>query len=164
MATSPIAARMAAGAAAAAVSLGVTQLVGTVFSPAADARNAVGTAVINLTPGPVKEWAIQTFGTSDKTFLTIMVVLVAAAVCAVAAIWERARVPWGSLAVGVAGVAGCLAVLAQPGAGPIDVIPTVIGTACGIGAMRLLTAAPTPDTPETGAPDPNRRRSLLTLG
>lgn len=160
----PTAARMGAGVAAAAVSLGVTQLVGTVFSPAADARNAVGTAIINLTPGPVKEWAIQTFGTSDKTFLTIMVVVVAAALCALAAIWERSRIPLGSLALGAAGVAGGLAVLAQPGAGPVDLIPVAIGTACGIGTMRLLTAAPKPHTRDASAPDPTRRRSLLTLG
>ena len=157
---------MGAGLAAAAVSLGVTQLVSTVFSAAADARNAVGTAIINLTPGPVKEWAIQTFGTSDKTFLTIMVVLVAAALCAVAAIWERSRIPLGSLMVGVAGVAGAMAVLAQPGAGPVDVIPVAIGTVCGIATVRLLTAAPKPDSSQDDEhqPDTGRRRSLLTLG
>lgn len=154
-------ARIAAGLAAAAVSLGVTQILASVFSPAADARNAVGTAVINLTPGPVKEWAIQTFGTNDKTFLTIMVVVVVAAVCAIAAIWENSRIPWGSLVIGAAGAAGCAAVLAQPGAGPADLIPTVVGTACGIATMRLLTRA----APERVAgTDPARRRSLLTLG
>ena len=57
---------MGAGIASAAVALGVTQLIAAFFSPAADARTAVGTSVINLTPGPVKEWAIQTFGTNDK--------------------------------------------------------------------------------------------------
>lgn len=164
MATSTIAARMGAGLAAAAVSLGVTQLVATFFSPAADARNAVGTSVINLTPGPVKEWAIQTFGTADKLFLTVMVVVVVAALCAVAAIWERSRIPLGSLVIAAAGVAGCLAVLAQPGAGPADLIPTVIGAACGIGTVRLLTAEPNHETSPDRAPDPTRRRSLLTLG
>jgi DMSO/TMAO reductase YedYZ molybdopterin-dependent catalytic subunit len=158
MPTSPIGSRAGAGLAAAAVALGVTQLAATLFSPAADARNAVGTAVINLTPGPVKEWAIQTFGTSDKTFLTIMVVVVVAALCAVAALWERSRIPWGSLGIGAAGLAGCLAVLAQKGAGPADLIPTVTGAVCGIGAMRLLTAVPQEET------DTARRRSLLTLG
>jgi hypothetical protein len=36
--------------------------------------------VVNLTPGPVKEWAIQTFGTADKLFLSVMVLVVIAAV------------------------------------------------------------------------------------
>lgn len=155
---------MGAGLAAAAVLLGVTQLASTVFSPAADARNAVGTAVINLTPGPVKEWAIQTFGTSDKTFLTIMVVVGAIALCALAAFWERSRIPLGSLVVGAAGVAACLAVLAQPGARPADLIPTVIGTACGIWAMRLLTAERKDQAAPDAEPDNGRRRSLLTFG
>ena len=158
MARPPIARRMGAGLAAAAVSLGVIELLAGFFSPAADARNAVGTSVINLTPGPVKEWAIQTFGTADKVFLTVMIVALTAALCAVAAIWERPRIPWGSLAVGTAGVVGCLAVLNQPGAGPADLVPTVVGAACGIGTLRLLTAEPEHETDHT------RRRSLLTLG
>ena len=154
-------ARMAAGLAAAAVALGVTQVLAVFFSPAADARTAVGTAVINLTPGPVKEWAIQTFGTADKTFLTVMVVVVVAALCSVAAIWERTRIPLGSLTVMAAGAAGSLAVLAQPGARPIDIVPTVLGAICGVIALRVLTAA----APRSGSgPDPDRRRSLLTLG
>jgi DMSO/TMAO reductase YedYZ molybdopterin-dependent catalytic subunit len=162
MSPTPIGARMGVGLAAAAVSLGVTQAVAAFFSPAADARTAVGTSVINLTPGPVKEWAIQTFGTANKTFLTIMVVVALGAILAVAAIWERSRIPLGSLAITAAAAAGALAVLAQPGAGPADLIPTVIGAACGIGAMRLLTR-PASEPASEGA-DPGRRRSLLTLG
>ena len=47
-----------AGVAAAAVALGVTGLLAVPFGPAADARTAVGSAVIDLTPGPVKMPAI----------------------------------------------------------------------------------------------------------
>ena len=64
---------MLAGIAAAAVALGVTELVAVAFGPQADARTAVGSAVIDLTHGPVKEWAIQTFGTADKLALSILV-------------------------------------------------------------------------------------------
>ena len=131
---------MGAGLAAAAVALGVTQLAATFFSPAADSRTAVGTTVINLTPGPVKEWAIQTFGTADKMFLTVMVIVVVGALAAVSAIWERSRIPLGSIVIAAAGLLGCLAVLTRPGAGPIDVIPTVLGTAGGIAVLRLLTS------------------------
>jgi hypothetical protein len=106
--------RMGAGVAAAAVALGVAQLLAVFFSPAADARTAVGTAVINLTPGPVKEWAIQTFGTADKLFLSVMVIVVIGILAAVAAIWERSRIPVGSLAILAGAVAGSAAVLARP--------------------------------------------------
>ena len=43
--------RMLAGIAAAAVALGVTQLLAVAFGPQADARTAIGSAVIDLTPG-----------------------------------------------------------------------------------------------------------------
>ena len=157
---------MSAGLAAGAVALGVTQLAAVLFSPAADARTAVGTSVINLTPGPLKEWAIQTFGTNDKTFLTVMVVVVISALIAVAAIWERARIPLGSLALAAGGLAGSLAVLSQPGSSVVDLIPTVLGMLCGIAALRLLTRAPAAAGGDTDAPAPDteRRRSLQTLG
>ena len=132
--------RMSAGVAAAAVGLGVAQLLASFFSPAADVRTAVGTAVVNLTPGPAKEWAIQTFGTADKLFLAVMVILVIAALAALAARWERSRVPLGSLFFVAAGVIGCAAVLARPGASPADLIPTLVGIGSAIAVLRLLTS------------------------
>lgn len=165
MAQTSIGARMAAGAVAAAVALGVTQLAAAFFSPAADARTAVGTSVINLTPGPVKEWAIQTFGTNDKTFLTVMVVVVITALIALAAVWERARI--GTLALLGAGVVGGLAVLNQPGAQVVDLIPVALGTACGVGALRLLSRQPADEPAADGVAkqaEPGRRRSLQALG
>ena len=152
----PVSARMGAGVAAVAVALGVTQLLAAFFSPAADARTAVGTAVIDLTPGPAKEWAIQTFGTADKLFLSVMVLLVIGVIAAATAIWERSRVPLGSLAILAAGVAGCAAVLSVTGARLPDVIPTLVGTALGIVVLRRLTRPRSNDT------DTDRRRSLLT--
>lgn len=148
---------MGAGVAAAAVALGTTQLLAAFISPAADARDAVGTAVVNLTPGPVKEWAIQTFGTADKLFLTVMILVVIAALTAVSAIFERSRVPLGSLAIAAAAVAGSAAVMARPGATPLDVIPTVVGAVVGIVVLRALTRG--------GDAEPNeqRRRSLLGM-
>lgn len=161
--------RMGAGIAAAAVSLGVGQLLAVFFSPAADARTAVGTAVINLTPGPVKEWAIQTFGTADKLFLSVMVIVVIAALAAVAAIWERSRIPTGTLAILAGAVAGSVAVLALPGARTFDIIPTLVGAMCGIAVLRLLTSGRikeerTTASMEAAGVDPGRRLSLVTLG
>jgi hypothetical protein len=169
---------MGAGVAAAAVGLGVAQLLASFFSPAADVRTSVGTAVINLTPGPAKEWAIQTFGTADKLFLSVMVVAVVAALAAVAARWERSRIPVGSLAFVVAGLAGCAAVLARPGAGPADLVPTVVGVGGSIAVLRLLTSGRIRDDAAAAADgvdgvdgddacdrvDGGRRLSLATFG
>src|SRR3954447_23286093 len=102
-------ARMLAGVAAAAVALGVPELLAVAFGPQADARTAVGSAVIDLTPGPVKEWAIQTFGTADKLFLTVVVLGVIILIAAVTARWETRRAPVGSAAIVAAGFVGCAA-------------------------------------------------------
>jgi len=159
---------MLAGIAAAAVALGVTQLVAVAFGPQADARTAVGSAVIDLTPGPVKEWAIQTFGTADKLALSILVLGVIALIAAVTARWETRRVPVGSAAIVVAGILGGAAVLSRAGASWADVAPAVVGTACGVAVLRLLTSGRWTDEPESAevpdSPDRGRRLSLVTLG
>jgi len=183
MADASTGSRAGAGIAAAAVGLGVAQLLATFFSPAADVRTSVGTAVVNLTPGPVKEWAIQTFGTADKLFLSVMVLVVIAAVAAFTARWERSRIPLGSLAILAGGAAGCAAVLARPGAGLADLIPTLAGVACAVAVLRVLTSGRFSDheqrvdradgadvvdsvdaTDAVDRVDGGRRLSLVTLG
>jgi DMSO/TMAO reductase YedYZ molybdopterin-dependent catalytic subunit len=162
--------RMMAGIAAAAAALGVTQLIAVAFGPQADARTAVGSAIIDLTPGPVKEWTIQTFGTADKLFLSVLILGVIALIAAVTARWETRRVPVGSIAIVVAGILGCAAVLSRAGATPADIVPTVIGTVCGVAVLRLLVSGRFADASESGdsrdsdAPDRGRRLSLVTMG
>jgi DMSO/TMAO reductase YedYZ molybdopterin-dependent catalytic subunit len=132
--------RMVSGTAAAATALGAAQLAAIPFGSAADALNAVGSAVIDLTPGPVKEWAIQTFGTADKLFLSVTIVVVIVALAAVAGVVEQQRVPIGSIAIVAGGAAACAAIISRPGATVVDVIPTIVGTCCGVAALRMLTA------------------------
>lgn len=164
-----------AGLAAAAVALGVAEIVAVPFGPEADARTAVGSAVIDLTPGPVKEWAITTFGTADKLLLTVVIIAIIAGLAAVTAPWETRRRPIGSVVIGLAGVLGCAAVLSRPGAGWAAILPTVLGAVCGIAVLRLLSsgrfrdhepAAPADQSTDDGADevDPGRRWSLIALG
>lgn len=151
--------RMIAGVAAAAVSLGVAQLVGIPFGTRADARSAIGSVVVDLTPRPVKEWAIQTLGSLDKLFLAVVVLVVIATIAAIAGTLETRRRPFGSAAIAAAGVLGCLAVLSRPGATALDTVPTVAGAACGVATLRWLSRRPRPDH----EPDAGRRR-LVVLG
>ncbi|HEX3288090.1 MAG TPA: molybdopterin-dependent oxidoreductase [Mycobacterium sp.] len=163
--------RAMAGIAAAAVALGVTQLAAAFVGPASDSRTAVGSTVVDLTPGAVKEWAITAFGTADKLFLTIAVIAVIAVVAAVVASRETRRVPVGSAVIVLAGIAGCAAVLSRAGATIVDIVPTVIGTVCGVAVLRLLASGRFTDdaekpgeSDEPGVPDRGRRLSLITLG
>lgn len=155
---------MLAGLAAAAVALGVTQLLAVAFGPQADARTAVGSVVIDLTPAPVKEWAIATFGMADKLFLSVAVLGVIALVAALTAALESRRVPVGSIAIALAGAAGCAAVLSRAGATLADVVPTLVGTACGVAVLRLLVSGRFTDPPPEDRAEPGRRLSLLALG
>lgn len=170
MATAPSNERMIAGVAAAAVSLGVAQLVDIPFGARADARTAIGSAVVDLTPGPVKEFAIQTLGSLDKLFLAIAVLVTIATIAAIAGTLETPRRPLGSAAIAAAGVLGCIAVLSRQGATALDTIPTIAGTACGVAALRLLTrrSRPGPGDPadqdnpaDQDEPDAGRRRLFM---
>jgi DMSO/TMAO reductase YedYZ molybdopterin-dependent catalytic subunit len=149
--------RMLVGIAAAAVALGITQLVAVPFGPGADARNAVGSAIIDATPGPVKEWAIQLFGTADKLFLSLMVLVVVGVIGAIAARWETRRAPVASIVIVVTAIVGCAAVVSRPGATLVDVIPTLVGMCCGVAVLRLLLARPVGHDTDSERPDTGRR-------
>lgn len=161
--------RMISGVAAASVALGVAQLIGIPFGARADARAAVGSAVVDLTPGPVKEWAIQTLGSMDKLFLGVVVLIVIAAIAAIAGTFETRNRPFGSVAIVAGGVLGCVAVLSRSGATAVETIPTIVGAVCGVAALRWLTrrsqseAQPGDIAGSDDEPD-TRRRSLLALG
>lgn len=159
--------RMLAGVAAASVALGVAQLVSIPFGGRADARTAVGSAVVDLTPGPVKEWAIQTLGTLDKPFLAVMVLVAVATLAAIAGTLETRRRPLGSAVIAAGGVLGCAAVLSRQGTTALDTVPTIAGTACGVLVLRMLTRrlGPGTDDPDdtTNQVDAGRRR-LIVMG
>ncbi len=170
MAVAPSNERMIAGVAAATVAVGVAQLVGIPFGARADARAAIGSVVVDLTPGPIKEWAIQTLGSLDKLFLAVVMLVAIATIAAIAGTLETRRRPLGSAVIAAAGVLGCIAVLSRQGATALDTIPTVAGAACGVAALRLLTRRFWPelagpkdpeDTADHDEPDAGRRRLVM---
>ena len=168
MAVAPSNERMIAGVSAAAMSLGVAPLVSIPFGAQADARAAIGSVAVDLTPGPVKEWAIQSLGSLDKLFVAIVVLVVIATIAAIAGNLETRHRPVGSAVIAAAGVLGCIAVLSRQGATSLDTIPTVAGAVCGVAALRFLTRRfwPDPKDPADGAADePDaRRRTLVVFG
>ncbi|MEV0079482.1 molybdopterin-dependent oxidoreductase [Nocardia neocaledoniensis] len=130
--------RAVAGIVAAAMVLGVAELVAAVVGAESAPAYALGATVVDHTPDGLREWAIQTFGTNDKTVLFVCMGVVAVIVAALAGVLERrTRLVGSALFV----VFGLLA--AAIGAGRIGgisgALPAVIGTAAGVLALRGLT-------------------------
>jgi hypothetical protein len=169
MAVAPSLQRMIAGIAAAFAALGVAQLVRIPFGARADVRVAIRSIALELTPGPIKEWAIQTLGSLDKLSVTVVVLAMIATVAALAGTLETQRRPLGSVAIAATGALGCIAVLLRHGATALDTIPTIAGTVCGVVVLRMLTRRPRPaqgdqhDSAVHDEPDAGKRR-LVMLG
>lgn len=153
-----------AGALAAAVALGFAELAAGLLG-AQSLILAVGSVVVDVTPGPVVKAAIEALGTNDKLFLITSVTLASiglgAALGPLAARWFEA----GIAALVAFGVVGFLAVSRNPAASA-NASVIVAGTAvlAGIVALRALlsasTAAPAPiEVPGRGTAD---RRRFLT--
>jgi len=126
----------------AAVALGVGQLMagltGSVGSPVV----AVGGVSIDLTPPPVKDFAISTFGSHDKTALVTGILVLLAAFAALIGVAAVRRFRYGVAGLAVFTAIGLGAALSRPTAGAADALPSLVGGAAGLFAMwRLVRAA-----------------------
>ncbi|GAB3073787.1 sulfite oxidase [Intrasporangium mesophilum] len=121
---------------------------------------AVSEAFIDRTPPWLKNFAVSTFGTNDKRALLVGVVVVLTLVCAGIGILARRRLSLALAAFAVLGVVGVGAVLSRPGSGPVDMLPTVVGTVAGLWFLsRSASSAGTDDPAGASAPPsaPTRR-------
>ena len=139
----------------------VASLLNTASSPVL----AVGSQVIDLTPTPMKEWAIARFGSNDKRVLIGSVMGGVLVLAAVAGLLARRRFAYGAaLQLVLVGVAAFTA-LHRPAAEPLDVVPSLATAVAGVGALWLLdrraTRVPLPITESAG---PSRRGVLVTAG
>jgi DMSO/TMAO reductase YedYZ molybdopterin-dependent catalytic subunit len=158
------------GLLAAAAALGVAELVAGVTGTAGEPVIAVGEAAIDLIPIPVKDFAIQHFGSHDKTVLLTGIYVVLALFAVVTGILAGRRAGYGLAGLGVFAALGVVAVLTRPVSSPVDAVPTIVGVAAGALVMVLLVRAaasePVPEGQQPvarstgGAPD--RRRFLFT--
>ncbi|MEU4536855.1 molybdopterin-dependent oxidoreductase [Streptosporangium sp. NPDC023825] len=121
-----------------AVAVGVSLLVAGLVKPAAFPVVAVGNSVVDLTPAPLKEWAIRTFGESDKTVLLAGILLILAAIAAWLGRVAVRDLRYGMAGLAVFGLIGVVAVLARPGSGPMDVVPTLAGVGAAMLVLRWL--------------------------
>ena len=134
----PTALAALAGVAAAAVVLSVAELVGAFFTARATPVIALGSTFIDFTPSWMKDFAIATFGTNDKLALFVgmgVTILLLACVLGVAAYRKWALGVAGVLLMGAVIVAS---VVTRASVKPLDAVPTLIGTAAGLIALRFL--------------------------
>jgi DMSO/TMAO reductase YedYZ molybdopterin-dependent catalytic subunit len=127
---------------AAAVAMGVGQLLAGLTIPAASPVVSVGQAAIDLTPQPVKNWAISSFGADDKNVLLTGVVVVVFLYAIVVGIVAMRRLSLGFAGLAVFAALGLAAALTRPGASAGYLLPTLGGAAAGAFVLyRLVLAA-----------------------
>jgi DMSO/TMAO reductase YedYZ molybdopterin-dependent catalytic subunit len=132
----------AAGVLAAAVAMGVGQLAAGLGAAQSSPVVAVGQAAIDLTPLPIKDFAISTFGVDDKNALLVGILVILAAFAAVIGILAVRRLALGLAGLAVFACIGLAAALTRPTATAGYVIPTLVGAAAGAFALtRLVRAA-----------------------
>lgn len=156
----------AAGAAVLATLTGtaVAHLVAGATDPASSPVIAVGSAVIDATPTPVKEWAIATFGTWDKPILLGSVLVGVLGLAVVIGLLARRSFSLGAaLMVALVATAGAAAVT-RPEAGALAAAPAVVAGVVGVGALWWLVGRTTARRGTDAASGPTRRGVLLGAG
>ncbi|ANS77450.1 oxidoreductase, molybdopterin binding [Serinicoccus hydrothermalis] len=121
---------------------------------------AVGNRVVDLTPRPVKEWAIETFGSADKLVLlsgVLVVLAVALAALGVVGVRHRAAALTG-LTVLIALAAAAMLLDPAQGAGSWEVVACVaVMLGVGLGGLAWMLSSLQAPARDTGP----RRRSVL---
>ena len=142
-------------------------LVAALTDPASSPVLAVGSTVIDLTPTPVKEWAVKQFGTSDKPILIGSVFAGVLVLSAVAGILARRRFALGAgMLLGLVALAGAAA-LSRPTAGLADVLPALVAGVVGVAALAWLvrsTPVEEPSGRRSSGPAASRRGVLIGVG
>ncbi|MGW2584427.1 molybdopterin-dependent oxidoreductase [Streptomyces virginiae] len=119
--------------------LAVGELVASLVRPQAGPVTVVGGAAIDRTPAWLKDYAIRTFGESDKLVLRwgiLATIGVLAALLGLVALRHRRTGAAGVLAFGAV---GAVAALTRPDSGGVgDVLPSLLGAVAGAAVLHLL--------------------------
>ncbi len=155
-----------AGIAAAALALGVSELLAGLVGAAPSLVLAVGARVVDAVPAPVKNFAIAVFGTADKKALLVGIVVLSVAAGAALGVAARRR-----FALGVAGFAAFALLGAWAATREIQssallgAASAVVSATAGVGALRLLLGAATAaDTAPRSGTGGGRRAFLRLAG
>ena len=121
-------------------------LVAAFVNPAASPVLSVGSTLIDLTPTPLKEFAIAQFGTADKAVLLGSIGVVTILFAAAAGLLSRRRPKVGLGLVVLLVVLAGAAAMTRPTAALADLVPAVVtgivGVAILLGLRWVLLGAP----------------------
>lgn len=154
-----------AGVLAAGVALGVAELAAAAVGPRSSPVVAVGAAVIDLTPRPVKDLAIRTFAEDDKTALLVGTLLLLTVFAMAVGVAAARRLRVGLAGVAALGAVAAAAALTRPGATALLALPSLIGAAAGSLALQALVRPLRPVSAGPATPVPaGRAAPVATRG
>lgn len=131
--------RALAGLIAVGAALAAGEIVSVAVSSFSSPYFAVGALLVDNAPAPVREFAINTFGTSDKQVLLTGMAIGIAVLAIVAGLIERRTKPFGSVLVVLFGVVGIIAAFQRPTAEATYVLPSLAAIVVGVLVLRVLT-------------------------
>ncbi|RAN79429.1 oxidoreductase [Bacillus sp. SRB_336] len=154
------------GVIAAGVLFAVAELLSAFFGALSSPLTSVGSTFIDFTPAWMKNFAVATFGTNDKTVLLLSMGVAALVLAAVAGVLARRRFIAGAGLVVAFAVVMAACIITRSGATVLALVPLLAGTFAGLWALRYLTGAGTAAVAETSsarepAPLPSRRAFLV---
>jgi len=133
-----------AGLLAAGAGVATSSVVAAAFTGVPSPLVSVGTAVIDLAPPAVEDFAIEQFGTADKPVLLGGILTVIALIAAGAGLVGLRR---PQLALVITALLGLLAILAAAtdrtslAAAPVTILPAVVALVVSIGALAWMLSA-----------------------
>ena len=129
---------MVAGIAASAAGVGAAEVVAAVLIREASPFAVVGSWIIDLSPGWLKELVISLFGTADKIVLLSCIALLVVALAALSGVLERSSPPWGRVVLAVVGALGIVAALTRANASALWAIPSATALILSVALLRVL--------------------------
>lgn len=169
--------RMALGAfsglLAGASALGAAELAAVPVRREASPVTAVGGAVIDLTPTPVKEFAVRNFGNDDKLYLQLGILALLTLFALALGVLALRHRRTGAAGAGVFGVVGVVSALSRPESRVLDALPSAVGALAGALVLYLLSgrlappggtaggSAPVGDAPPLGTAGSFDRRGFV---
>jgi hypothetical protein len=129
---------------AAAVALGIANLVAAFVRPQASPIIAVGGAFIDRTPSALKNFAVEKFGENDKNMLLLGMYVTIALLAIVIGILAWRQVAIGVAGIGLFGLFGAFVAITRPESHVTDIIPSIVGGIAGIVTILWLVRSGMP--------------------